>query len=41
MIDISENVDGNPKERDMLGLMKKELSKMKVAENSAESFRRK
>ena len=41
MIDISENVDGNPKERDMLGLMKKELSKMKVAENSAESFRKK
>ena len=39
--DILEDVDGNPKEGDMLGLMKKELSKMKVAENSAEPFRKK
>ena len=41
MIDILEDVDGNPKEGDMLGLMKKELSKMKVAENSAEPFKKK
>ena len=39
--DILEDVDGNPKEGDMLELMKKELRKMKVAENREEPFKEK
>ena len=39
--DILEDVDGNPKEGEMLELMKKELRKMKVAENREEPFKKK
>ena len=34
-------VDGNPKEGDMLELMKKELKKIKVVENREEPFKKK
>ena len=37
--DVLEDVDGNPKEGDMLELTKKELRKMKVAENREEPFK--
>ena len=39
--DILEDVDGNPKEGDTLEMMKKELKKMKVAENREEPFKEK
>ena len=39
--DILEDVDGNPKEGDILELMKKELKKMKVVENREEPFKKK
>ena len=38
--DILEDVDGNPREGETLELMKKELRKMKVAENK-EPFKKK
>ena len=38
--DILEDVDGNPKEGETLELMKKELRKMKVAENREEPFKK-
>ena len=39
--DILEDVDGNPKAGETLELMKKELRKMKVAENREEPFKKK
>ena len=39
--DTLEDVDGNPKEGEILELMKKELRKMKVAENREEPFKKK
>ena len=39
--DILEDVDGNLKEGEMLEFMKKELRKMKVAENREEPFKKK
>ena len=39
--DILEDVHGNPKEGDTLEMMKKELKKMKVAENREEPFKEK
>ena len=38
--DILEDVDGSPKEGEMLELMKKELIKMKIAENREEPFKK-
>ena len=39
-IDILEDVNGNPKNGDIFELMKKELRKMKVAENREEPFKK-
>ena len=39
--DILEDVIGNPKEGEALELIKKELKKMKVAENREELFKKK
>ena len=39
--DILEDVDGNPREGEMLELMKKDLRKMKVADNREEPFKKK
>ena len=39
--DILEDVDCNPKEGDTLEMMKKELKKMKVAENREQLFKEK
>ena len=36
--DLLENVDGNPKARDMVEDMKKEFKRLKVAENREEPF---
>ena len=36
-----EDIDGNPKEGDTLEMMKKDLKKMKVAENREEQFKEK
>ena len=38
--DILEDTDGNPKEGDILDMMKKELKRMKVAENREEPFKK-
>ena len=38
--DVIEDVDGNPKARDTLELMKKELKKMKVVEHHEEPFKK-
>ena len=38
--DILEDADGNPKEGETLELMKKELKRMKVAENREEPFKK-
>ena len=38
--DVLEDVDGNPKEGETIELMKKELRKMKVAENREEPFKK-
>ena len=37
-MDIIEDVDGNPKAGDTMETMKKELKKLKVAENREEPF---
>ena len=38
--DILEDADGNPKEGNILDMMKKELKRMKVAENREEPFKK-
>ena len=37
--DVLEDEDGNPRQGDMLEMMKKELKRMKVAENREEPFK--
>ena len=38
--DILEDADGKPKEGDILNMLKKELKRMKVAENRDEPFKK-
>ena len=38
--DILEDADGNPRQGDILEMMKKELKRMKVAENREEPFKK-